>query len=245
MFGFVKKFRVSAKTVRGVVIGLIVGAMLTGGIAFAATNNNKMTGCLDSSGALTKIATGNRPVESCVSGETKVSWNKKGRRGKIGKTGAQGETGPTGLQGPAGARGETGTRGATGPKGEPGPSGDVGARGAEGPQGPPGEQGEDGSSGARGPKGDPGEPAAAAFYIVERDHTIGAGPAGSSIQFPFESALDTAISAGVTKQIASTGGASLDSTRLERNFAVFGVSNAEGNPEREFTIWVGCLRGGN
>ncbi len=124
------------QAMRGLVVGLIIGALVTGGVAVAANANGKYAGCIDSTGTLVKVQEGKKPATKCSSDETKIVWNAKGRRGKVGKTG------------PQGAQGEPGQRGA---KGEPGPVG---------------ETGETGNIGPRGPKGDTGESPAMVFYNV-------------------------------------------------------------------------------
>lgn len=80
----------------------------------------------------------------CRRGETKISWNVRGRRGK---KGARGRPGPAGVRGSQGAKGATGTRGATGAQGQAGTVGPTGAAGEIGATGVAG------ATGATGPQG--------------------------------------------------------------------------------------------
>ncbi len=95
----------------------------------------------------------------CRRGETKISWNAKGRRGKKGPRGQQG---PAGARGPQGAKGSAGARGPSGAQGPPGTAGATGDQGvngntgATGAQGATGNQGVNGNTGATGSAGTAG-----------------------------------------------------------------------------------------
>ncbi len=155
-------FSISVRALRNIVVGIVIGAMLTGGVAVAAGNNGKYTGCLTSDGEVHKVAKGKKALSPCAAGETKFTWKSKGKRGKRGPQGVAGATGP---QGPVGPKGEQGPQGQTGPpgdKGEPGPAGATGPQGIAGPKGetgpvgPKGDRGFAGPTGRTGPKGDLG-----------------------------------------------------------------------------------------
>ncbi|MBK5233186.1 MAG: tail fiber domain-containing protein [Thermoleophilia bacterium] len=90
----------------------------------------------------------------CRRGETKISWNARGRRGK---KGAQGRQGPAGVRGPQGAKGAAGARGATGAQGQTGSVGPTGAAGTNGGTGAAGATGPTGAAGATGETGATGE----------------------------------------------------------------------------------------
>jgi hypothetical protein len=117
----------------------------------------------------------------CRKGESKESWNTRGRAGATGAvsangaaglngfngvTGANGPAGPTtetGAPGAAGARGSAGPPGGTGETGATGVAGTKGATGAQGPTAVTGETGAtgvagtNGVTGAQGPTGATGE----------------------------------------------------------------------------------------
>jgi hypothetical protein len=93
------------------------------------------------------------PGLSCVTGETRLTWNQKGVKGDTGATGAKGDTGATGPKGDTGATGPKGDTGATGAKGDTGATGPTGATGATGATGPAGPQGVKGDKGDTGPAG--------------------------------------------------------------------------------------------
>ncbi len=164
-------FSISTCAVRNILIGFIVGAMLTGGVAFAAGNGGNFTGCLSSDGTLHKVAKGKQPKAGCTGDETEVGWNEIGKRGKKGPKGTTGDTGPRGSIGPSGDEGirgsngpkgadnsEPGVQGLPGPAGEKGPPGDPGRTGEFGDRGPVGLTGERGPRGDAGPKGKTGLP---------------------------------------------------------------------------------------
>lgn len=109
-----------------VAVGLIVGAVLAGGLGAVALGDGHVDGpsytaCLTRGGQLVHVAIGDAPARRCAKDSTAISWNSAGTQG------------PAGPQGPAGVPGDPG------PAGEPGP---VGPQGATGPQGPSGPQGE-------------------------------------------------------------------------------------------------------
>lgn len=110
---------------------------------------------------------------TCITVETKISWN---------STGAQGPAGPTGATGPAGPQGATGREGPGGPMGSMGLQGGVGPVGPRGPQGdmgPAGPKGADGATGLAGAKGDTGATGATGSPGLKGDKGD-TGPAGSS-----------------------------------------------------------------
>lgn len=94
------------------------------------------TGCYATkTGTLRVIDTAR--VQSCKSGEVKITWNQAGQ---------QGPAGPAGPQGPEGPAGAVGPMGPAGPKGDTGETGPAGPQGPVGPQGPAGQDGRDGSA---------------------------------------------------------------------------------------------------
>jgi len=130
--------------------GVLAGALLTGGLAFAAVpaQDGTITACRhNNSGALRVVDS----AAACRNQETALAWNRQGPVGPQGPVGSEGPIGPTG---PAGAAGEDGTDGAPGPSGPtgstglPGPAGAAGPSGAAGPAGPTGPAGPGTASGA-------------------------------------------------------------------------------------------------
>jgi hypothetical protein len=120
-------------------IGFIVGSIVFGSSAFAATTilatNTPSGGYLLCYNSKTKAVTFPGTL-SCPNGTKALDLG-----ASRGKDGAQGEQGPQGPQGIQGIPGLQGVRGDTGPKGstgDTGPRGLTGATGAQGPAGPSG-----------------------------------------------------------------------------------------------------------
>jgi hypothetical protein len=91
------------------ITGICLGALFTGGIAFATIPDSSgvVHGCYSkTSGALRVIDTGKS--QKCAISELAVSWN---------QTGPKGAAGPVGPTGPAGNVGPKGSTGAQGPQG--------------------------------------------------------------------------------------------------------------------------------
>lgn len=150
-------------------IGFIVGSIVFGSSAFAATTilatNTPSGGYLLCFNSKTKAVTFPGTL-SCPSGtkalDLGASWGKDGVQGEQGPEGPQGiqgipgiqgvrgDTGPQGATGDRGLKGETGAQGIQGIKGS---TGDKGATGAQGDTGPRGFTGATGAQGAQGPSG--------------------------------------------------------------------------------------------
>jgi hypothetical protein len=131
--------------------GFVIGAVLTGGVAYAATSVIGGGGVIQS--CYTKIGGVVRVVDSaseCKSFELPLSWNQKGPTGETGPQGPKGDTGDIGPQGPAGP---------LGPKGDVGPQGTAGPQGATGDTGPQGPVGSLEAAEAWHEVGAAGEPA--------------------------------------------------------------------------------------
>jgi Lamin Tail Domain/Collagen triple helix repeat (20 copies) len=117
---------------------------LVAGIALAAQPSGRrpsgavINACVKKKSGLVRIVAS---AGACRRGESRLSWNVRGRpgaRGPTGVAGPAGRAGPAGPPGAAGPKGDPGARGATGPVGAAGPAGPRGATGPRGPQGPPG-----------------------------------------------------------------------------------------------------------
>ncbi|MBU6280410.1 MAG: hypothetical protein KGN78_14310 [Actinomycetales bacterium] len=115
--------------IRELSIGVVVGAVLVGGISYATQPEaGAVNACVDKvTGVLRLLGT-----RACTASETPMSWSvigprgasgPIGPRGPVGLTGAQGPSGQTGSQGPSGTRGAQGERGAIGPRGYSGAGG--------------------------------------------------------------------------------------------------------------------------
>jgi hypothetical protein len=169
------------------IAGLVLGAALVGGVAWAATADGPVvyTACrLDALGTIRLINPSlgqSSLLGHCTKFETQISWN---------QAGAAGAVGPVGPKGPAGADGKPGPRGdaclssdpaCVGPKGDPGTPGSNGRNGADGangevgPKGDPclpdvkgcqGPKGDTGAQGATGPQGPPGSAAGATTTVT-------------------------------------------------------------------------------
>ena len=80
----------------------------------------------------------------CVSGETKITWSRRGSAGRAGTSGLRGAAGTNGTTGNPGASGSAGATGATG-------AGSTGSTGTPGSPGTSGATGPSGATGAAGP----------------------------------------------------------------------------------------------
>jgi hypothetical protein len=144
-------------------IGLIVGSIVFGSSAFAASTilatNTPSGGYLLCFNSKTKSVTYPGTL-SCPSGTKALDLG-----ASRGKDGAQGEQGPEGPQGIQGIPGIQGVRGDTGPKG---------AAGTTGAQGDTGPKGFTGATGAQGPAGPAGTNSQQSFWkiIPERDIVV-------------------------------------------------------------------------
>src|ERR1700722_11282648 len=132
-------------TMRRLILGIIIGALLAGGLtfgvsqAFAQDEGQTFYGCLSGANGGTLSEVQFAPHDCGANGVTAVWWNAQGRtgaKGPKGKTGATGSQGPAGPQGPQGATGATGSQGPAGPQGPQGATGATGSQGPAGPQGP-------------------------------------------------------------------------------------------------------------
>jgi Collagen triple helix repeat (20 copies) len=115
---------------RRLILGIIIGALLAGGLtfgvsqAFAQDEGQTFYGCLSGANGGTLSEVEFAPHNCGINGVTAVSWNAQGRtgpKGPKGKTGATGSQGQAGPQGPQGATGATGSQGQAGPQGPAGP----------------------------------------------------------------------------------------------------------------------------
>ena len=154
------------KRTRITLAGLVLGATLAGGVAWATIPSAVGTihGCYK-----TSVAGVNDPnkgqlrvvdgASDCKTNEAAISWNEKGVPGAVGATGPAGSSGAKGDTGPVGPQGSKGEQGATGPeglKGDQGLQGPAGATGPAGQDGAAGPEGAVGPAGAIGPRGDTG-----------------------------------------------------------------------------------------
>ena len=107
-------------------IGLILGIVLTGSVAYSANIfNTPETGYLLCVNQKTKVVT-YPSAQKCPSGTSKLVLGAQGTKGDTGPQGAKGETGPQGAKGEVGPQGENGATGPQGVKGETGPQGPAG-----------------------------------------------------------------------------------------------------------------------
>jgi hypothetical protein len=108
------------------IIGLIIGVVLTGSVAYSANIfNTPETGYLLCVNQKTKIIT-YPATQKCPSGTSKLILGARGAQGTQGiqgEKGEKGDLGPQGIQGIAGEMGPQGERGLTGPQGIQGPQG--------------------------------------------------------------------------------------------------------------------------
>jgi hypothetical protein len=114
------------------IIGLIIGIVLTGSVAYSANIfNTPETGYLLCVNQKTKIIT-YPATQKCPSGTSKLILGARGAQGTQGiqgEKGEKGDLGPQGIQGITGEMGPQGERGLTGPQGIQGPQGVAGANG--------------------------------------------------------------------------------------------------------------------
>jgi hypothetical protein len=171
------------KRTRITLAGVVVGAALIGGVAWATipSDTGVYTACkLNATGTI-RLIDPSLPSSSllsrCTSLETQVTWNQKGQKGDTGSTGSAGKDGTNGVNGKDGVNGLPGTDGTNGapcvpsipacvgPTGPPGATGKDGTNGANGKDGVNGIPGTNGTNGVAclssdpacvGPKGDPG-----------------------------------------------------------------------------------------
>ncbi|MCW3007014.1 MAG: collagen-like protein [Solirubrobacterales bacterium] len=105
----------------------------------------------------TKRARVVRTTETCVRGETRMTWKRyqdfanSSASSTDNSAGSSDTTGPAGPAGPQGLTGETGARGAGGPAGATGATGAKGTAGETGATGATGATGERGAGGPAGP----------------------------------------------------------------------------------------------
>ncbi|MBA2381283.1 MAG: collagen-like protein, partial [Chloroflexi bacterium] len=96
---------------------LVVGASGAADAAYTYSNTTRMYACVNNITKVARIVVPKNGTRACKSGETLVSWYK---RGATGPRGATGLTGPAGVAGPAGADGATGPAGPAGADGATG-----------------------------------------------------------------------------------------------------------------------------
>ena len=102
---------------------LSIALIVAGGVAFATSGADTYTGCLTAGGKIISVAIGTDPANTCVGGQTQISWNETGPQGPAGPQGQTGPPGPSGLDGADGADGADGTDGVDGTEGADGLSG--------------------------------------------------------------------------------------------------------------------------
>jgi hypothetical protein len=83
--------------------------LLVGGLVLAQDDVVNYTGCLDTEGALTNVASADEPVAPCDRTQELAQWNQEGTAGPQGDPGPQGEAGAQGEQGDKGKKGDPGT----------------------------------------------------------------------------------------------------------------------------------------
>lgn len=148
--------------------GLVLGALLAGGVGWAAipSADGTIEGCYrtstdDQKGQLRVV----EDPASCRSNELAIQWSREGQRGDTGPQGIRGPQGEAGATGPAGPKGDKGDTGAAGRDGTNGADGLPGANGVDGAPGAPGAPclptnpacvGPKGDTGDTGPQGPPG-----------------------------------------------------------------------------------------
>jgi hypothetical protein len=109
---------VRSKRAQGLVFGVVLGTILTGGYAASAataTNPTTVNACRDKLTGLLVVP--DAKASGCRTWETPLSW---GTVGPAGPAGAAGAAGPAGATGQPGRAGEAGPAGPAGPPGEPG-----------------------------------------------------------------------------------------------------------------------------
>jgi Collagen triple helix repeat (20 copies) len=215
---------------RRLILGIIIGALLAGGLTFgvsqavAQDGDQTFYGCLSGANGGTLSEVQLAPHDCGVNGVTPVSWN---AQGPTGRKGPKGKTGATGQQGPAGPQGPQGATGATGPQGPAGPQGPQGATGATGPQGPAGPQGPQGATGATGPQG----PAGPGTQTYNWTGTLSSDGTANSVDF---ASTDIPTGSTVTVSSASVSG-DFNSSCSSANFA-FAVD--DGSPSSTIAQWL-------
>ena len=133
---------------RLLIAAAVLGVAAAGAVAYASTRTDTATinACVNGHGTLRVLDAG----ESCVGGESAISWNRQGARGAgpAGPAGAAGAAGPAGPAGPAGhgPAGPTGT-GLHGSNRAGGNDRTGQADQARGPAGPAGPAGPPGAGG--------------------------------------------------------------------------------------------------
>ena len=147
--------RFTLRRSRWLPLGAVLGAVLVGGVAYAAIPDSSgvIDGCYQKKVGNLRVIDSSAG-QSCRHSEVPISWSQTGPQGPPGPQGPKGDTGATGPKGDTGATGATGPQGPkgdTGATGPQGPKGDTGATGATGPQGP---RGPAGPTGATGPSPD-------------------------------------------------------------------------------------------
>ncbi len=100
---------------RAVVFGVVLGAMVTAGVAYASipATGGVIHGCYTTKGSHSLRVIDTATTRNCPKGTTSLTWNQAGAQGPVGPPGAAGQTGPTGQQGSSGQQG---------PAGPPGPA---------------------------------------------------------------------------------------------------------------------------
>jgi hypothetical protein len=139
--------------------GLLLGAVLAGGVAWATIPGSDSTihGCYKQTSGDLRVVD---KAGDCKNNEIAISWSDHGTAGAtgpVGPSGPPGAQGATGATGPAGANGTNGTNGAVGAKGDPCLSSDPACVGPRGPTGPAGADGTNGTNGIDGLNGAPGK----------------------------------------------------------------------------------------
>jgi hypothetical protein len=102
---------------RWVVLGIFVGALVGGSVAYASIPDSSgvIHGCYQKISGNLRVV--DPATDSCRSSEVGLDWNQAGPTGATGPAGpkgATGATGPTGVAGPTGATGPTGPAGIVG-----------------------------------------------------------------------------------------------------------------------------------
>jgi hypothetical protein len=96
-----------------IIVGGLLALLLVSNVA-ADTTPTTYYACVNTRFGTIRMITASA---TCLSTETKISWNQVGPAGPAGLQGATGPAGPQGPQGPAGPQGPTGATGPAGPAG--------------------------------------------------------------------------------------------------------------------------------
>jgi hypothetical protein len=156
-------------------IGLVVAAVLTGGVAWATIPGpgGVVDGCYQNSDGQLRVIDG--ATQTCRASETAITWNKLGQPGPKGATGDQGPQGP---QGPPGRDGTDGHDGVSVTTAAESTGANCAAGGVQltavngvsyvcnGRDGRDGVDGKDGTNGSPGPPGPPGSDGVSGYEIV-------------------------------------------------------------------------------